>query len=66
METLGGWHEEKVRQVKRLGSALARQTGGDKGEYIRHLAQRLAVVLAKDNSALFRGASLSRTGHVTH
>ena len=32
METLGGWHEETVRQVKRLGSALARQTGGNEGE----------------------------------
>ena len=32
METLGGWHEETVRQVKRLGSALARQTWGDEGE----------------------------------
>ena len=31
METLGGWHEETVCQVKRLGSALARQTGGDGG-----------------------------------
>ena len=48
METLGGWH-----QVKRLGSALARQTGGEEGETIRHLCQRLAVLLAKDNSALF-------------
>ena len=31
METMGGWHEETVRQVKRLGSALARQTRGDEG-----------------------------------
>ena len=37
----------------RLGSALSKQTGGDEGECIRHLAQRLDVVLAKDNSALF-------------
>ena len=27
VETLGGWHEETVTQVKRLGSALARHTG---------------------------------------
>ena len=53
METLGRRHEETVRQVKRLGSALARQTGGDEGECIRHLTKSLAVVLAKDNSALF-------------
>ena len=42
-----------VGQVKRLGSALARHTGGEEGECIRHLSQRLAVLLAKDNSALF-------------
>ena len=53
METLGGGHSQTVCQVKRIGSALARQTGGDEGECIRHLAQRLAVLLAKDNSALF-------------
>ena len=28
-ETLGGWHEETVAQVKKLASAQARQTGED-------------------------------------
>ena len=49
----GWWHRQTVSQVKRIGSALARQTGGDEGECIRHLAQRLAVLLAKYNFALF-------------
>ena len=52
VETLGGWHDQTVAQVKRLGSALARQTGQDESEAIRHLAQRLAVLLAKGNAAL--------------
>ena len=52
METLGGWHDQTVSLVKRLGSALARQTGQDESEAIRHFAQRLAVLLAKGNSAL--------------
>ena len=52
VETLGGWHEQTVMQVKRLGSALARQTGQEESEAIRHLAQRLAVLLAKGNAAL--------------
>ena len=51
-ETLGGWHEETVTQVKRLGSALARHTGQEESEAIRHVAQRLAVLLAKGNAAL--------------
>ena len=33
--TFGGWHEETVRGVRRLVSALASQTGGDEGECIR-------------------------------
>ena len=35
-----------------MGSALARQIGQDESEAIRHFAQRLAVLLAKGNSAL--------------
>ena len=50
---MGEWHSQTVCQVKRIGSALARQTGGDEWECIRHLAQRLVVLLAKDNFALF-------------
>ena len=52
VETLGGWHDQTVSLVKRLGSALARQTGQEESEAIRHLAQRLAVLLAKGNAAL--------------
>merc|ERR1719508_328337 len=52
VETLGGWHDQTVSLVKRLGSALARQTGQEESEAIRHLAQRLSVLLAKGNAAL--------------
>ena len=52
METLGGWHDQTVSLVKRLGSALARQTGQDESEAIRHLSQRLAVLLSKGNASL--------------
>ena len=53
VETLGGWEEQAVIQVKRIGAALARQTGQDEAEKQRHLFQRLAVLLAKGNSSLF-------------
>ena len=52
VETLGGWHDQTVSQVKRLGSPLGRQTGQEESEVIHHLAQRLAVLLAKGNAAL--------------
>ena len=52
METLGGWHEKTEMQVKKLASALARHTGGEQSETTRHLCQRLAILLARGNSAL--------------
>ena len=52
MDTLGGWSDTMVAEVRRMGSSLARQTAGDEGEVIRHLIQRVAVVLARMNSAM--------------
>ena len=51
-ETLGGWSENAVKQLKRIGSALAGRTGKDEGEVQRHLLQRLSVLLMKGNSIL--------------
>ena len=51
-ETLGGWHEETVAQVKKLASAQARQTGEDQSEVTRHLYRRLSVLLTRGNAAL--------------
>ena len=51
-ETLGGWHEETVEQIKKLASAQARQTGEDRGDTIRHLYQKLSVLLTRGNAAL--------------
>ena len=53
VETLGGWHDQAVQQVKKLGAALSRQTGQEESEAIRHLFQRLSVLLVKGNAALF-------------
>ena len=53
VESLGGWHPVAVKEIKRIGSALARHTGQPEGDAIRHLFQRLAVSLAKWNAALF-------------
>ena len=40
VETLGGWHEQAVIQIKRMGAALARNTGQDKADKTRHLFQQ--------------------------
>ena len=54
-ETLGGWHNNAVQQIKKLGSALARQQGKteqEEAETIHHLFQRLSVSLMKGNASL--------------
>ena len=52
LETLGGWHEEGVEVVKRLGQALARATGQEMGEVVRHLFGRLLILLMQGYAAL--------------
>ena len=50
VESLGGWHEQAVEQVKKIGAALARQTGQEEGEAVGHLFQRLSVLLMRGNA----------------
>ena len=52
LDTLGAWGDSTVQQVKRMGSALARQTGGEEGEIIKHLVQRVSVILMRTNANL--------------
>ena len=52
LDTLGAWSETMVEQVKRMGSALARNRGEDDSDVIRHLSQRVAVVLARLNASM--------------
>ena len=57
METLGGWHEATMKQVKKIASAQARQTGVEQSEVTRHLYQRMAVLLAMGNAAMLLNRS---------
>ena len=41
-----------VAEVKRIGGSLARHTAGEEGEVIKHLVQRVAVVLARVNASM--------------
>ena len=51
-EALGGWHTVAEREVKKLGTALARHTGQEEGEAISHLWVRLGVLLQRGNAAI--------------
>ena len=52
LDTFGAWGESTVREVKRMGSSLARHTGGEESEVIRHLIQKVSITLMKVNANL--------------
>ena len=49
---LGGWHKKAVEQLRKLARAQARSSGKEEDDAIRHLFQRLGVLLVKGNAAL--------------
>ena len=55
VETLWGWHEVAISQIKKIGKALAHTTGQEENKAVKHLFQRLAVavLLVKGNASLF-------------
>ena len=53
MESLGGWHELAVGEIRKLAAALARQTGQEEKEAKSHLFQKLSILLVRGNGALF-------------
>ena len=52
VDTLGGWHPIALETIARLGRQLARNIGKEEVECVRHLRQRLAILLVRDNVAL--------------
>ena len=50
--SFGGWHEAAVREVERLGAALARQSGQEEDEAVRHLWGKLGMLLQRGNAAI--------------
>ena len=53
VESLGGWHELAVAEIRKLAAALARETGQEDKECQSHLYQRLSVLLMRGNCVLF-------------
>ena len=52
IEVLGGWHEAGARLVKQLGLAMARSTGQEQDEVVRHLFGKLSVLLMRGTAQL--------------
>ena len=52
VESLEGWHTAAEAEVKKLGVVLARQTGQEEGEVLRHLWGRLGLLLQRGNAAI--------------
>ena len=51
-ESFGGWHQVAEREVGKLAAALARHTGQEEGEALRHLWGRLGILLQRGNAAI--------------
>ena len=51
-ESFGGWHGVAEAEVKKLGAALARNTGPEEEEAGRHLWGRLGILLQRGNAAI--------------
>ena len=51
-DTLGGWHKVAVQQIKKLGAVLARHRGEEEQIEVRHLFQRLSLLLMRGNASL--------------
>lgn len=52
VESFGGWHQVATREVEKMARALARHTGEEEGEAVRHLWGRLGILLQRGNAAI--------------
>ena len=65
LESLGGWHEVALAQVRKIGSALGRHTGQDEKEVTGHLISRCSLLLQKGTAALLTNRTPQAAGAVT-
>ena len=65
VDTLGGWHPTALETITRLGRQLARNIGKEDTECVRHLRQRLAILLVRDNAMQLQcGSPLCQDPHL--
>ena len=65
VESLGGWGEEAVRVVRRLAGALARHTGEEEEDVLRHQFRKIANSLQRGNATIL-GARMPGPRGVPH
>ena len=58
-ESLGGWEERAIKELKKLTMALARHSGEDEGDTWRRLITRVSILLM-NCLALWKNSHLSR------
>ena len=54
-ESLGGWDDRAIKELKKVASALARHSGEDDADTWRKLITRISILLMKGNAALLSG-----------
>ena len=52
VDSFGRWHPKALEVITTLGRQLARNVGREGGESVRHLRQRLGVMLVRDSVAI--------------
>ena len=57
IETLGGWDRRAMKILNKLGHQLARHTGREDTEVLRHMYQRLGILLMRGNASLLLSRS---------
>ena len=62
VESLGGWHSKAIKVLVKLGRQLARHTGKEDSEVLKHMFEKLGVLLMRGNAALI----LSRSPDYIH
>ena len=59
VETTGAWEDGAARVLTRLAKALARTSGQEEGEGVRHLFGKLSILLMRANASMV----LNRVAH---
>ena len=54
-ESLGGWDQQAIQELKKLSSALARHSGEEESDTWRKMICRMSIILMKGNASLLSG-----------
>ena len=54
-ESLGGWDQQAIQELKKLSSALSRHSGEEESDTWRKIICRMSIILMKGNASLLSG-----------